>query len=81
VPPGGVRAQRGGRAGRAHTGADLGRRVEMEPTGRDRSLIVPLLLGVAAATMVSRSIELRSICDARLTDDEVQKRVDAQDPA
>jgi chloride channel protein, CIC family len=53
----------------------------MEPTGRDRSLIVPLLLGVAAATMVSRSIELRSICDARLTDDEVQKRVDAQDPA
>jgi chloride channel protein, CIC family len=53
----------------------------MELTGRDRSFIVPLLLGVAAATIVSRCIERRSIYDARLTDDEVQKRLDARDPA
>lgn len=53
----------------------------MELTRRHRLLIVPLLLGVAAATMVSRSIERRSIYDARLTDDEVQKRLDARDPA
>ncbi len=52
----------------------------MELTGRDRSYIVPLLLGVATATLISRTIERRSIYDARLTDEEVQKRLDARDP-
>ena len=52
----------------------------MDLTGRERSFIVPLLLGVATATLVSRTIERRSIYDARLTDEEVQKRLDARDP-
>jgi CIC family chloride channel protein len=46
----------------------------MELTGRDRSFIVPLLLGVATATLVARTIEPRSIYDARLTDEEVAAR-------
>jgi H+/Cl- antiporter ClcA len=46
----------------------------MELTGRDRSFIVPLLLAVGAATLVARTIEPRSIYDARLTDDEVEAR-------
>ena len=46
----------------------------MELTGRDRSFIVPLLLAVGTATLTARSIELRSIYDARLTDKEVEER-------
>jgi CIC family chloride channel protein len=51
----------------------------MELTGRDRSFIVPLLLAVATATLVSRSIEPRSIYDARLTDAEVRARLAARE--
>ena len=46
----------------------------MELTGHARAFIVPLLLVVALATLVARTIEPRSIYDARLTDDEVAKR-------
>ena len=46
----------------------------MELTGRDRSFIAPLLLAVATATLVARTIEPRSIYDARLTDEEVEAR-------
>lgn len=46
----------------------------MELTGRDRSFILPLLLIVGIATLVARTIEPRSIYDARLTDQEVQER-------
>jgi chloride channel protein, CIC family len=46
----------------------------MELTGRDRSFIVPLLLAVGTATVVARSIEPRSVYDARLTDDEIVAR-------
>lgn len=46
----------------------------MELTGRDRSFIVPLILVVASATLVARTIESRSIYDARLTDEEVEAR-------
>ena len=46
----------------------------MELTGRDRSFIVPLMLAVATATLVARTIEPRSIYDARLTDEEVAAR-------
>jgi H+/Cl- antiporter ClcA len=46
----------------------------MELTGRDRSFIAPLLLAVATATLVARTIEPRSIYDARLTDEEVEER-------
>lgn len=46
----------------------------MELTGRDRSFILPLLLMVGIATLVARTIEPRSIYDARLTDQEVEER-------
>lgn len=46
----------------------------MELTGRDRSFIVPLLLAVGTATLVARSMERRSIYDARLTDEQVEAR-------
>ena len=46
----------------------------MELTGRDRSFILPMLLAVAAATLVARTIEPRSIYDARLTDEEIAAR-------
>lgn len=46
----------------------------MELTGRDRSFITPLLLAVLTATLVARTIETRSIYDARLTDEELEAR-------
>ena len=46
----------------------------MELTGRDRSFILPLLLAVATASIVARTIEPRSIYDARLTDEEIAAR-------
>ena len=52
----------------------------MELTGRDRSFIVPLLLAVVSATLVARSIEPRSIYDARLTDAEVEARQRTREP-
>ena len=51
----------------------------MELTGRDRSFIVPLLLVVASTTLVARTIESRSIYDARLTDAEVEARRKARE--
>jgi chloride channel protein, CIC family len=46
----------------------------MELTGRDRSFILPLLLIAGISTLIARSIEDRSIYDARLTDEEVAER-------
>ena len=46
----------------------------MELTGHARAFIVPLLLVVATATLVARTIEPRSIYDARLSDSEVRER-------
>lgn len=46
----------------------------MELTGRDRSFILPLLLIVGIATLIARSIEPRSIYDARLTDEQIRER-------
>ncbi|MGD0523845.1 MAG: chloride channel protein [Polyangiaceae bacterium] len=46
----------------------------MELTGRDRSFIVPMLLVVAIATLVARTMEPRSIYEARLTDEQVAAR-------
>jgi H+/Cl- antiporter ClcA len=51
----------------------------MELTGRDRSFVVPLLLAVATATLVSRGIEPRSIYDARLTNAEVKERMKSRE--
>ncbi len=53
----------------------------MELTGRDRSFMAPLLLAVVAATVVSRTIEARSIYDARLSDEEVRARLAAREPS
>jgi H+/Cl- antiporter ClcA len=46
----------------------------MELTGRDRSFILPLILIAAISTLISRSIEHRSIYDARLSDKEIAQR-------
>jgi CIC family chloride channel protein len=51
----------------------------MELTGRDRSFIVPLIFSVATATLIARTIEPRSIYDARLTDEEVAARQKARE--
>jgi chloride channel protein, CIC family len=53
----------------------------MELTGRDRSFIVPLLLAVGTATMVARTLDSRSIYDARFTDQEMQKLQRARAPS
>ena len=53
----------------------------MELTGYARSAIVPLLLVVAMATLVARTIEPRSIYDARLSDAQVRERQRARDHA
>jgi CIC family chloride channel protein len=53
----------------------------MELTGYARSAIVPLLLVVATATLVARTIEPRSIYDARLSDAQVRERERARDHA
>ena len=46
----------------------------MELTGGDRSFILPLLLTVGAASLTARTIDHRSIYDARLTDEEIEQR-------
>lgn len=45
----------------------------MELTGQDRSFI-PLLLTASIATLLARSIEPRSLYDARLMDEEIEAR-------
>ena len=52
----------------------------LELTALDRSVIAPLILAVIAATLVSRSIEQRSIYEARLSDDQVSRRLRERDP-
>jgi H+/Cl- antiporter ClcA len=47
----------------------------MELTGRDRSFIMPMLLAIGIATLVARTIEPRSIYEARLTDEQVEARL------
>jgi CIC family chloride channel protein len=46
----------------------------MELTGFARAAIVPLMIVVATATLVARTIEARSVYDARLSDEEVRER-------
>lgn len=46
----------------------------MELTGRDRSFILPLILIAGISTLISRSIEHRSIYDARLSDEQIELR-------
>lgn len=44
----------------------------MELTARDRSFMLPMLAMVGSATLVARSLDARSIYDARFTDQEVR---------
>ncbi len=53
----------------------------MEMTGYARGAIVPLLVMVATATLVARTIEPRSVYDARLSDAEVRARQRMRDHA
>jgi chloride channel protein, CIC family len=53
----------------------------MELTGRDRSFVLPLLVAVVTATVVARTLDPRSIYDARLTKREIQKLQLARKPA
>ena len=46
----------------------------LELTGRDRSFILPLLLVAALSTLIARSVEPRSIYDARLSDHQIESR-------
>jgi Voltage gated chloride channel len=46
----------------------------LELTGRDRSFILPLILIAALSTLIARSIEPRSIYDARLSDEQIESR-------
>jgi H+/Cl- antiporter ClcA len=46
----------------------------IELTGRDRTFIIPMIVAAAGATLISRTIDPRSIYDARLTDAELQER-------
>ena len=52
----------------------------MELTGLDRSVILPLLAAVVTATVVARTLDPRSIYDARFTEHEVKKLQDERKP-
>jgi CIC family chloride channel protein len=53
----------------------------MELTGFARAAVLPLLLAVTTATLIARTIEPRSIYDARLNDTQVRDRQRARDHA
>jgi H+/Cl- antiporter ClcA len=53
----------------------------MELTGRDRSFILPMIIAVVLATVVARSMDARSIYDARLSDREMSDLARARKPA
>jgi H+/Cl- antiporter ClcA len=53
----------------------------MELTGFARAAMLPLLVAVTAATLIARTIEPRSIYDARLTDSQVRDRQRARNRA
>jgi chloride channel protein, CIC family len=52
----------------------------MELTGRDRSFILPMLLAVVTATVVARTLDARSIYDARLSDGQMKALPQAGEP-
>ena len=53
----------------------------MELTGRDRSFLLPMILVVVVATVIARSLDVRSIYDARFSDGEVRQQVRERMPA
>ena len=52
----------------------------IELTGRDRSFILPVLLGVVTATVLARTLDDRSIYDARFSDREVKELLRERTP-
>jgi chloride channel protein, CIC family len=52
----------------------------LELTGHDRSIILPLVLAVGTATLVARSMDPRSIYDARFTDKKISELQQARSP-
>jgi CIC family chloride channel protein len=53
----------------------------MELTGRDRSFILPMLLAVVTATVVARTLDARSIYDARFSDRQMKVLQNAREPS
>jgi H+/Cl- antiporter ClcA len=53
----------------------------IEMTGHDRAFIVPMLVAVVVATLIARTIDPRSIYDARLSDEELAERQTLREPA
>ena len=53
----------------------------MELTARDRSFVLPLVLAVVTATIVARTLDPRSIYDARFTTREIEDLQKARKPA
>jgi chloride channel protein, CIC family len=53
----------------------------MELTGRDRSFILPMLLAVVTATVVARTLDERSIYDARFSNREMKALQKAREPS
>lgn len=53
----------------------------MELTGRDRSFILPMIIAVVLATVVARTLDARSIYDARFSDREISDLMRARKPA
>ncbi len=51
----------------------------MELTDRDRSFLLPLIVAAVMATLIARTIEPRSIYDARLTDEQIRIRQKLRD--
>ena len=52
----------------------------MELTGEARHFALPMLIAIVVATATARSIDVRSIYEARLTDEQVAQRLQARDP-
>ena len=52
----------------------------LELTGRDRSFVLPLLLAVITSTVVARTLDPRSIYEARFTESEVKNLERARAP-
>ncbi|HTV96665.1 MAG TPA: chloride channel protein [Steroidobacteraceae bacterium] len=52
----------------------------MELTGRDRSFILPMILAVVTATVVARTLDPRSIYDARFSDAQVREVLEQRKP-
>jgi CIC family chloride channel protein len=53
----------------------------MELTDRDRSFVLPLLLAVVTATVVARTLDPRSIYDARLTKRQIENLQQERKPS